>query len=179
MCVRQSCTRAAGRLFLSARGPNIIVCGLRGPEILAGLPAMTTETMFLTVTRYQLRNTYVNGTLLVSTYLCLQKLTPIKGFPKCLSIVSNLQSGPKIFMRLSCGQYKFRPACNSGVRTIPVLPKVVRLSDFSIKRSRVYMSAISNSVRTQCELRVRSQQSWECSRNFSLPNRMTTKASTS
>ena len=64
---------------------------------------MTTETMFLIVTRYQLRNTYVNGTLLVSTYLCLQKLTPIKGFPKCLSIVSNLQSGPKIFMRASCG----------------------------------------------------------------------------
>ena len=74
----------AGRLFLSARGPsgpNIIVCGLLGPEILAGFPAMTTETMFLIVTRYQLRNTYVNGTLLVSTYLCLQKLTPIKGFP--------------------------------------------------------------------------------------------------
>ena len=81
---------------------RLLVCGLRGPEILAGLPAMTTE-MFLTVTRYQLRNTYVNGTRLVSTYLCLQKLTPIKGFPKCLSIVSNLQSGPKIFMRASCG----------------------------------------------------------------------------
>ena len=68
---------------------------------------MTTETMFLIVTRYQLRNTYVNGTLLVSTYLCLQKLTPIKGFPKCslliMFIVSNLQSGPKIFMRASCG----------------------------------------------------------------------------
>ena len=64
---------------------------------------MTTETMFLTVTRYQLRNTYVNGTLLISTYLCLQKLTPIKGFPKCISIVSNLQSGPKIFMRAFCG----------------------------------------------------------------------------
>ena len=89
----------AGRLFLSARG-------LCGPEILADLgrlPAMTTETMFLTVTRYELRNTYVNGTLLVSTYLCLQKLTPIKGFPKCLSIVSDLQSGSKIFMRASCG----------------------------------------------------------------------------
>ena len=68
---------------------------------------MVTETMFLIATRYQLRNTYVNGTLLVSTYLCLQKLTPIKGFPKCslliLFIVSNLQSGPKIFMRASCG----------------------------------------------------------------------------
>ena len=93
---------------------------------------MATETMFLIVTRYQLRNTYVNGTLLVSTYLCLQKLTPIKGFLECLSIVSNLQSGPKIFMRAFCGPnnlvagflraenltagrgYKFRPACNSG-----------------------------------------------------------------
>ena len=65
---------------------------------------MTTETMFfLTVMRCQLRNTYVNGTLLVSTYLCLQKLTPIKGFHKCLSIVGNLQIGPKIFMRASCG----------------------------------------------------------------------------
>ena len=64
---------------------------------------MATETIFLIVTRYQLRNTYVNGTLLVSTYLSLQKLTPIKGFPKCLSIVSNLQNGPKIFMRASCG----------------------------------------------------------------------------
>ena len=75
----------AGRLVQQA-------CGLPagcGPEILAGLPAMTTETVFLTVTRYQLRNTYVNGTLLVSTYLCLRKLTLIKGFPKCLSIVSN------------------------------------------------------------------------------------------
>ena len=59
---------------------------------------------------------------LVSTYLCLQKLTPIKGFPKCLSIVSNLQRGPKIFMWASCGPnnsvasrgYKFRPACNSA-----------------------------------------------------------------
>ena len=78
---------------------------LRAPRAgnLAGLPAMTTETMFLTITRYQLRNTSVNGTLLVSTYLYLQKLTPIKGFPKCLSIVSNLHGGPKIFMRASCG----------------------------------------------------------------------------
>ena len=83
----------AGRLFLSVRG----TCGPR-------TPAMTTETMFLIVTRYQLRNTYVNGTLLVSTYLCLQKLTPIKGFPKCLSIVSNLQSGPKILCGLLAGQ---------------------------------------------------------------------------
>ena len=64
----QSCTRAE---YNSLR-----VCG---PEILAGLPAMTTETMFLTVTRYQFRDTYVHGTLLVSTYLCFQKLTPIKG----------------------------------------------------------------------------------------------------
>ena len=55
---------------------------------------MKTETMFLIVTRYQLRNNYVNGTLLVSTYLCLQKLTPIKVFPNCLSIISNLQSVP-------------------------------------------------------------------------------------
>ena len=37
-------------------------------------------------------------------------------------LLSNLQSGPKIFMRASCGtnnlvagrDYKFRPACNSG-----------------------------------------------------------------
>ena len=65
---------------------------------------MTTETMSLIVTGCQLIKEYLrNGTLLVSTYLCLQKLTPIKGFPKCLSIVSNLQSGPKIFMRASCG----------------------------------------------------------------------------
>ena len=72
-------------------------------EILAGLPALITETIFLIVTRYQLRNIYVNGTLLVFTYLYLQKLIPIKGFPKCLSIVTNLQRGPKIFMRASCG----------------------------------------------------------------------------
>ena len=102
----------------------------RGPEILAELPAMTTETMFLTVTRYQLRNIYVNGTLLVSTYLYLQKLTPIKGFPKCLSIVSTLQIGPKIFMRASCKPnnlvaargpgcgYKFRLACNSELGAV-------------------------------------------------------------
>ena len=77
------------------------------PDILAGLSVMTTETMFLIVTRYQLRNTYVDETLLVSTYLCLLKLTPIKGFHKCslliMFIASNLQSEPKIFMRASCG----------------------------------------------------------------------------
>ena len=97
---------------------------VRGPEILVELPAITTETMFLIVTRYQLRNTYVNGTLLVSTYLCLQKLTPIKGFPKCLSIVSNLQSGPKIFMRASCGprlRISARVQLWSGVPNFPNL----------------------------------------------------------
>ena len=60
---------------------------------------MAGETMFLIVMRYKLRNTYVNGILLVSTYLCLQKLTPIEGYYD----YSNLQSGPKIFMRDSCG----------------------------------------------------------------------------
>ena len=75
-----------------ARGPTFLIgpgavraeynsLRARETEILAELPTMTTETMFLIVTRYQLRNIYVNGTLLVSTYLCLQKLTPIKGFP--------------------------------------------------------------------------------------------------
>ena len=56
-------------------------CTRAGPEILAGLPAMATETMFLIVTRYQLRDTSINGTLLVSTYLSLQKLTPHKKIP--------------------------------------------------------------------------------------------------
>ena len=110
-----------------ARGLNIIVCVLRGPEILAGLPAMTTETMFLIVTRYQLRNTYVNGTLLVSTYLCLQKLTPIKGFPKCslliMIIISNLQSGPKIFMRASCGpRFKISARVQLWAMAMPTEP---------------------------------------------------------
>ena len=52
----QSCTRTE---YNSLRA--------HGPEILVELPMMTTETMFLIVTRYQLRDTYVNGTLLVST----------------------------------------------------------------------------------------------------------------
>ena len=106
-CCRVACgpTRPAASLPTFLIGPRAEYNSLRarGPEILAELPAMTTETMFLIVTRYQLRNTYVNGTLLVSTYLCLQRLTPKKGFPKCLYIVSNLQSEPKIFMRASCG----------------------------------------------------------------------------
>ena len=134
MCSSQSCTRAE---YNSLRA--------RGPEILAELPAMTTETMFLIFTRYQLRNTYVNGTLLVSTYLCLQKLTPIKGFPKCLSIVCNLQSGPKIFMRASCGLnnlvvgrgYKIRPACNSGSSMVQII-YVVKLA--SNRRGRCIRS---------------------------------------
>ena len=60
------------------RWPNKIVCGLREPRSLAGLPAMTTDTnCFYFSTRYQLRN----ADLLVSTYLCLQKLTPMIRFP--------------------------------------------------------------------------------------------------
>ena len=74
---------------------------------------MITETMFLIVTRYQLRNTYVNRSLLLSTYLCLQELTPIKGFPKCISIISNLQSGPK---NIYAGFLRAGLTSNSGPR---------------------------------------------------------------
>ena len=118
-----------------ARGPcrpNIIVCGLRGLEILAGLDDNRDDVFNCHEVRIE---EYLRQWNLVSTYLCLQKFTPIKGFP-CLSVVSNLQSVAKIFMRDSCGPnnlvagrgYKFRPASNS-VSYIPLLQIRARASE--------------------------------------------------
>ena len=84
---------------------------------------MATETIFNCHEAPIKEYLRINGTSLISTYLFLQKLTPIKGFPKCSLLImfidSNLQSGQKYLCGLLGGRsYKFRPECNSALDPI-------------------------------------------------------------